>query len=538
MIPDSIPGTLSCETLFHPFIGQDVPRLLKARAEDRTDHTFLIWAPFDQDAQRWTYGDFYNEVCRLAAGMRSQGVNRGDMVLLHMENCPEFLLTWHACSRLGAIVVTTNTRSSEDEMQYYLEDCEATVAITQPKFEALVRTAGPELRWVAVTDNDVGATPATPRSDKAIPFEDLRGNAGDAPLLDAEPLAVNSIQYTSGTTSRPKGVLWTHANALWGSQMNARHTTLQPDDIGHVCLPLYHTNALCYSHLGTLWVGATMVLQPKFSASRYWQVCNEHRCTYGVQIPFMLFALMKNPTPEQHYFRLWGLGAENPGIISETFGINCLGWFGMTETITLPIISSVHLAGQEMSMGRPAPEYEIQVRRDDGSHVDIGESGELWIRGIPGLSLFAGYLHKPEATAEAFDADGWFETGDRVTPNADGTITFNGRDRDTMRVGAENVAESEVERVVQSVPVVTEAAVVGKPDPMLGQVPVAFVQTIMPTPGVEEMVIAACRDKLADFKVPVEVRVVDDFPRVTLGKIDKKLLRKNLVDETGEFPSS
>jgi crotonobetaine/carnitine-CoA ligase len=107
-----------------------------------------------------------------------------------------------------------------------------------------------------------------------------------------------------------------------------------------------------------------------------------------------------------------------------------------------------------------------------------------------------------------------------------------------MRVGAENVAESEVERVIQGVEVVIEVAVVGKPDPMLGDVPIAFVQTIMPTPGIEETVIAACREKLADFKVPVEVRVVDDFPRVTLGKIDKKLLRKTLADEVGEFPSS
>ncbi len=125
-----------------------------------------------------------------------------------------------------------------------------------------------------------------------------------------------------------------------------------------------------------------------------------------------------------------------------------------------------------------------------------------------------------------------------MTPNDDGTITFNGRDRDTMRVGAENVAESEVERVVQAVPVVTEVAVVGRPDPMLGQVPVAFVQTIMPTPDIEALVIAACREKLADFKVPREVRVVDDFPRVTLGKIDKKKLRQVLAEETGEHPPS
>jgi crotonobetaine/carnitine-CoA ligase len=538
MIPDSIPGTLSCDTLFHPFIGQDVPRLLKARAEDRGDHDFLVWAPFDGNVQRWTYSEFYEEVCRLAAGMKAGGDGKGDMVLLHMENCPEFLLTWHSCSRLGAIVVTTNTRSSEDEMQYFLDDCGASAAITQPKFESLVRKAGPKLKWVAVTETDVGAAPETPRGNEAIPFENLRGDENDAPLLEAEPLAVNSIQYTSGTTSRPKGVLWTHANALWGAQMNARHTTLRPDDVGHVCLPLYHTNALCYSHLATLWVGATMVLQPKFSASRYWSVCSEHHCTYGVQIPFMLFALMKHPVPDRHDFRLWGLGAENPGIIKDTFGISCLGWFGMTETISLPIISSVHMPGREMSMGRPAPEYGIQVRREDGSPVDIGESGSLWILGVPGLSLFAGYLHKSEATEEAFDANGWFETGDLVTPNDDGTITFNGRDRDTMRVGAENVAESEVERVIQGVEVVIEVAVVGKPDPMLGDVPIAFVQTIMPTPGIEETVIAACREKLADFKVPVEVRVVDDFPRVTLGKIDKKLLRKTLADEVGEFPSS
>jgi hypothetical protein len=198
MIPDSIPGTLSCDTLFHPFIGQDVPRLLKERTEDCADHTFLIWAPFDNDVQRWTYGEFYQEVCRLAAGMKAEGVGKGDMVLLHMENCPEFLLTWHACSRLGAIVITTNTRSSEDEMQYFLEDCGASTAITQPKFESLVRKVGPGLKWVAVTETDVGAAPETPRSNDAIPFENLRGDENDAPLLEAEPLARASHDLAPG----------------------------------------------------------------------------------------------------------------------------------------------------------------------------------------------------------------------------------------------------------------------------------------------------------------------------------------------------
>ena len=344
------------EQLHHPFIGQDVPRLLKLRSEDRSDHPFIICAPFDAKPVRWSYGDFYNEVCQLAAGMKARGIKKGDFVVLHMENCPEFLMSWHACSRLGAVVVTTNHRSSEDEVRYFLEHCGARAAITQPRFEGLIRRAGPELEWVAVSELDAGAVAETTRSDDAVPFETLRGDPEDAPLLDADPLAVNSVQYTSGTTSRPKGVMWTHANALWGAQMNACSTTLQPDDVSHVCLPLYHTNALSYSHMAALWVGATLVLQPKFSASRYWKVCIEHGCTYGVQIPFMLFALMKQPIPKDHSFRLWGLGAENPQLLLEKFGIPCLGWFGMTETISLQTISSLQLPSQEMSMGRPAPE--------------------------------------------------------------------------------------------------------------------------------------------------------------------------------------
>ena len=116
---------------------------------------------------------------------------------------------------------------------------------------------------------------------------------------DSDPLAFNSVQYTSGTTSRPKGVVWTHANALWGARSNAAVCAIQPDDIGHVFLPLYHTNALCYSHLATLWAGATIVLQPRFSASRYWDCVTEHKCSWGIQIPFSLKALMSQPIPER-----------------------------------------------------------------------------------------------------------------------------------------------------------------------------------------------------------------------------------------------
>ncbi|HQQ09498.1 MAG TPA: AMP-binding protein, partial [Novosphingobium sp.] len=317
--------------------------------------------------------------------------------------------------------------------------------------------------------------------------------------------------------------------ALWGARIGALCSQVVPEDVGHTCLPLYHTNALSYSHLATLWVGSTLVFQQRFSASRYWPVVTEHGCTWGVQIPFMLKALMGLPVPE-HRIQRWGLGAINPPQVLQKFGIPVLGWFGMTETVSLTLISNRNMPGRIGSMGRVTPGYETEVRREDGSQVAIGEAGIMWIKGVRGISLFHEYLNNPEATAEAFDERGWFKTGDRVTPHADGTVVFEGRDRDMLRVGAENVAESEIERVILASGAAIEVAVVGKPHPMLDEVPVAFV---IPHPDCADpagQALAACRTRLASFKVPDEVILIEEFPRVTLGKIDKKELRRQLKE--------
>ncbi|MEE4660503.1 MAG: AMP-binding protein [Halieaceae bacterium] len=511
-----------------------VPWLLKARAETRTEHPFLIWAPFDRPSQTISYGAFYQAVLSLAAGLRARGVSQGDFVLLHMENCPEFLQTWHACAQLGAVVVTTNTRCTADEVGYFIDHSRPVAAITQPRFADMIRGAGPELAWIAVIDHDAGAAPETEPGDGCLPFSALLADPDGFEPAQTAPEDFNSVQYTSGTTSRPKGVVWTHANAVFAARSNAQVCTVTADDVGHTYLPLCHTNALSYSHLATLWAGATLVIQPRFSASRFWDCVVQHRCTWGIQIPFGLKALMGQPVPEGHALTRWGLGAHDPEIVRSLTGIPCIGWFGMTETVALPIYSVLGLPGREMSMGQPSPEYEVQVRGADGAEAAWGESGRLWIRGIPGLSLFHSYLHNPDATANAFDDQGWFDTGDMVTATEDGFITYDGRSGDMLRVGAENVAESEIERVVGAVPGVLEVAVVGRPDPMLDEVPVAFVEA----PGVvtEEArtelagkIIDHCRNMLADFKVPRDVTVLDHIPRVTLGKLDKKTLRAQLA---------
>lgn len=514
----------------HPFSGTDVAHLVAQKAAHRADHPFLIWEPFDGEGRTWTYGSFYEDVRRIAAGLSARGVKLGDRVLIHLDNCPESLLAWYACAHLGAVAVTTNARSAKAELTYFADHAEVVGAITQPAFADLVREACGGLKFIVVTETDNGAAPETaPAPDEAFPS--LYGDADAVPLRDADPFLAVGVQYTSGTTSRPKGVVWTHANALWGGRLCAMHEDLRAEDVHLTYLPLFHTNAQSYSILSSLWVGATVVLQPRFSGSRFWPISLKHKCTWTSMVPFCLRALMSQEVPEAHHYRLWGNGiASTP--FDAHFGVKTMGWWGMTETITHGIVSDPNDPTPPMVIGKPSPAYEIAIVNDEGGAVQPGETGDLLIKGIPGLSLFKEYLNNPKATAESFDDQGFFITGDRVTLLENGYIQFADRDKDMLKVGGENVAASEVERVVGSVPGIQECAVVAKKDPMLDEVPVAFLLV----PGGEaaapanlaEDVLAACRNELADFKVPREVHILGEFPRSTLEKIAKAELRKML----------
>ncbi len=513
-----------------PFAGLDVPWLLKMRAEVRRDHPFLIWAPFDLPARKWSYGEFHERVGALSAGLAKRGIRQGDYVLIHLDNCIEALLAWFACVELGAIAVTTNTRSAAAEMEYFAGHCGAVAAITQPAYAELVAASCKELRWIAVISHDAGAPGQTvSRGDS---FEVLFADSADRPRRATDPLAPCSVQYTSGTTSRPKAVLWTHANALWGGKVNAAHQDLHPGDVHQTYLPLFHTNALAYSMLASLWVGGTCVIQPRFSSSRFWSVALEHDCTWTSTIPFCMKALLEHEIPKHHKFRLWGTAVNDPPPFA-AFGVKIIGWWGMTETITHGIVGEVDQPNTPMSIGRAASEYSIRITGDDGRPTEVGDTGNLSIRGEPGLSLFAEYLHNEKATRESFDEHGYFLTGDRVTPLERGYIKFGDRAKDMLKVGGENVAASEIEQVIAVVPGVREAAVVARKHPMLDEVPVVF---IIPHSGVDQLpkdlhdtIMTACRCALADFKVPREIRFVDEMPRSTLEKVAKAELRKMLA---------
>lgn len=502
-----------------PFLGRSVRWLLEDRIATNPDGDFLVWVPLDGTAtQRWTYRTFLQEVDKVASGLVERGIERGHFVGVDMGNRPEFLFAWFAIQSLGAVMVATNTRSSDDELQYFLSKASVRMVLTESAREAHVRrAAGPDIPVVPL--------------DRELP---TWSSLARVAYPQVDPMDPAGVQFTSGTTSRPKGVVWTQANYLWGAKISAAHEGLTAADRHLTYLPLFHTNAQIYSVMATLWAGGSVILMPKFSASRFWPAAVSHGATWSSMINFSVRALLERPIPNDHHFRMWGVPVLS-GRWEDSFGIPMIAWWGMTETVTHGVVSEIEGRRRPRMVGRPATGYELRLQTEDSPGDDDGSvTGLLEIRGRRGISMAHGYLDDETANEAAWDLDGWFKTGDRMRLHADGWLEFVGRDKDMLKVGGENVAAAEIERVIATVTGVKEVAVVGAPDPMRGEIPIAFVIPDESAPSNEAItaaVLEECRRTLADFKVPREVRLVPDLPRATLEKVAKAQLRETLHAE-------
>ena len=505
----------------HPFAGTDLTTALADRASRFGEQTFLVWEPGPGEPEAWTYREFAAEVDRVAAGLAARGVGPGDAVVLLLENSPAFLFGWFACARLGAVAIDTNTRYAADELRHAFDLTGAIGAVTHAHLLDRLADSGTELDWTVTIDEDSGTCP------------DLVGDPSSLPLRAPDPCAPLCVQFTSGTTSRPKAVLFTHANALWGGRVGAAHARFAADDTVLVYAPLFHTAALSWQTLSAFWAGSTVVLLPRYTASRFWDISLRHRCTQTAVLGIMLQTLGDQDVPE-HQYRAWQFGMERPEL-ADRFHVRLFNAWGMTEVVTQAIINDYDFPGDLGAIGRAALEYEVRVAREDGTDAPVGEAGDLLIGGVRGLSIFTEYLNDPVATTEAFDERGYFRTGDRVMLLPSGALQFVSRAKDMLKVGGENVAAGEIERVLLSVPGITSAAVVGRPDRILDEVGVAFV-TVTADADHDIVIadaLAACAARLADFKVPRDVYVVDELPESLLGKVAKAALRDEAIKRVG-----
>ena len=509
-------------TNLSPFNGLNLDRLLDARARERPNHPFLIWVPFESEAKTWTYDRFAADAARLAGGLAARGIGPGDRVLVHFENCPEALLVRFALARLGAVCVATNAMAAGPEIAHYAEASRATAAITQASFAEVVSSHARHVRWVAVAERD--------SADAGYGADSLAALfAEPAPAYPALHSDTAAIMFTTGTTGKPKGVVWTHSNVLWGCRYSAQVYGHRAEDISLISLPLFHVVGLCWSFLPVLWAGGTAVLQPRFSASRFWPVSIAHRATLASHVLFTSMALQSQTVPERHFYRQWTVGRGDRHSQSFNRIPAFVPSWGMTELVAPGICGDPNFRPAEGALGRPSLAHQVRIRNPEGKPVRPGETGDLTIKGIRGLSIFQEYDGDPAATAAAFDSDGFFRTGDRVTLLDEGWIKFSDRASDIIKVGGEGVSPSEIEGVVRGVRGRARRGGRGCADDAYGQVPVAFVEAeAEPGRDLEGDILASCRASLAKFKVPRRVVILSEMPRVGNAKIAKAKLRQML----------
>jgi len=512
----------------HQMEGQDVASMLARQAEHRSGHSALIWDPPAGDIRSWTYKQLWHDVRRLSAGLHARGIGVGDKVLLHADNSPELILAWLACATVGAVGVTTNTKSVPEELAWFSKKAQCVAAITQPRYADDIASVGGNVAWVALTEPEPGEAIVTSSDERFTSFEGLFGEARDWPQREPDPLLPYCIMFTSGTTSKPKGVVHTHGNAIWASRTGARNIDLHPEDCYIVYQPFFHANAQTWSVLPVFGIGATLVLVPKWSSTRFWETVQRHGVTHFSLMGFNMATLMASDRPDTT-LRVGVFGAIVPDG-RDVFGCEIYAAYGMTETVIHTITGKPSEYPEAGSMGWVAPGYELAVvNPSTGDLCERGRPGELWLRGTRGIQLFLEYFDNAEANARSFE-DGWFKTGDIVKHTDGGTITYVERDADLLKVGGENVSAREVEDVAGAVAGVGKVAVVGKKHDFLSEVVVAFVikSTIDASDesALTQHVIETCSTRLASFKVPRAVYYLDEFPMGISGKILKTRLRE------------
>jgi len=463
--------------------------------------------------ERFTYRELDHRVSARASTLVADGVGAGDRVALLAENSTSYLEWFFAIARTGAVCVPLNTRLAPDEVAYMLSDSGARVLVHSPALASLAQ----------------GALERTTPVERVLDLAAAPGPAGDRPTRGANGSEPCAIVYTSGTTGRPKGAVLTHDNMFWNAvNLVTAGKGLSRDDVTVAAAPLFHIGALGLSALPVLYAGGTVVVVPTFDPVGLVALMAREGVTTQFLVPAMWAAVARYGDLEHHPLPAlrWGLvgGAPCPLTVIEHFRdlgyVLCEG-FGMTELSPAALfLDASDIAAHAGSVGRPFLHVDARLVDTDGQVAEVGAIGELELRGP---TVFAGYWGNPQETAAAMH-DGWFRSGDLGVADAEGFVTLVDRRKDMIITGGENVYPIEVEQVMHRHPAVVEVAVIGVGDPTWGESVVAV--TVVQGEVDTDEIVAWTRERIAHYKAPSRIELVDELPRNATGKILKRVLRE------------
>ena len=515
-------------------------------ARDRpTQEAFVI------TGRRLTYAELWKSVQQVAAALHATGVRRGDHVAVCMGNSIEWVVFFYAAATLGAVTVPVNTRFKADEFEYCLKQADVKLLFVADRFLKIdfipmLRGICPEIddklpgAGLPLLDHVIVLGSDVPKA--ALSYADFLAHGATArelPLAAVQPDDVLLMQFTSGTTSYPKGVMLTHDNMLRNAAYIARRFDCRAGDRYFSARPFYHVAGSTLSLLAALTSGACLSSSATFDAGEALRVMSEEKCTLTSGNDTMFLMQLNHPDFDQYRLNLRG-GWVSCGVevtqqiidrmgmrgVSQAYGLSeaspnvCMSYY--TDDIEKRIEGWAHLLD----------DLEVRiVDPDSGADLPAGASGEILVRG---WSVMKGYYKMPEQTAKAIDKDNWLHTGDLGVMDDEGRLRFLTRIKDVFRVGGENVAPAEVEDVLHKHPKIKQAQVIGLPDPRLIEVPAAYVILREGEHATPEEIIAWSKERLANFRVPRYVKIIDSFEHYGMtgsAKVQKNKLRAQaLID--------
>lgn len=521
-----------------PVLETTVGSILRDAAADVPGRPAVVaWSQQPGERRAWTYAELLRDAERVAQALLAR-FEPGEHIAVYAPNVPEWLLLELGAGLAGLVLVTVNPANRAGELEYVLRQSRSAGVFFLKSFRG-----NPMSDWVTQVRRGL------PELREAIPFEDWEGflastGAGKS-LPEVRPDDPAQIQYTSGTTGSPKGALLHHRGLTNNSRIYARMIELQEGDVYAHAMPFFHTAGCVMATLGTIQARAMHAFLPAFEPGRLLELMEQEGATHMLGVPTMMIAMMKHPEFERRDLSrvrvaVAGGASVPPEIvrkIESRLGVSFCIVYGQTEAS--PLIAQTLLRDapddKANTVGPPVPRADVKVADPTtGEPMEFGSVGELCVRGY---MVMKEYFDKPEATAAALDKEGWLHTGDLATMDERGYCRITGRLKEMVIRGGENLFPAEIEAALIEHPDVTEAAVIGVPDPLMGEELAAFIRVTGRPPNAAAL-REYVRERLAAPKAPRYWVFVDEFPLTGSGKIQKFVLRErwlaglNYIDAT------
>lgn len=474
------------------------------------------------DGRVFTWSELDRIISSVANALTKMGVKKGDVVSIYLPNSPEFIFTYFAAARIGAIALPFNILFRTEEIHYILNNSRAKVLVGSSlqieKYLLPFKEQFPHLE-VIIT---VG-----PPLEETVDFSVLVNESPEGcEPVHTEPDDVVSLVYTSGTSGHPKGAMITYGNLLALSKISSSALHINDRDLLLTGTPFCHICAVL-SILGPFNTGAGIVTMQHFSPVTTLELIERYKITHFTGVPTMYIFMLQHFSPDKYDLSSLRLahcaGAAMPAEyikdIEQKFGVGFCELYGATETCSTITYNRLG-HGRNGSVGQAAIGVSVKIVDDEGNEVPVGEVGEILVKG-PGV--FKGYWEMPEATAEAFDGE-WYRTGDLGKCDEDGYFYILDRKKDMIVTGGYNVYPRELEEIIYKHPKILEAAVVGVKDPLRGEIPKAFIRLKEGEEMTEEELLEFCSQRMASYKVPRVVEFLNELPKNTTGKILKRML--------------